>query len=152
MKPKEFIETTLIIELEDIVERHPYLAFLLIAIGIEFLGKCLMTSHQKWHNIPPDKGFEKGLSLLTNIDERYGTLNLRDELRNGFAHTLSPKSKLALSERKSGDVHFGKSSFEKPILVVEDFYKDFVKSCHVILSMNFTADDKVNQEFIRIEK
>lgn len=38
MKPKKFIESVLINEMKDVVFRHPYLSFLLISVGVEFLG------------------------------------------------------------------------------------------------------------------
>lgn len=150
MLPKEFIQGILIDELQDIVDRHKYISFTLIAIGIEFLGKCLMTTHQDWHNIPSDKAFNKGLSLLTEEETTYGTLELRNELRNGFAHTLLPKSKIALSEVRNGALHFSHNSEGKTILVAEIFFCDFAKACQQVIMTDFPANDKMNKAFIRV--
>ncbi|MFA5782287.1 MAG: hypothetical protein WC868_08460 [Bacteroidales bacterium] len=150
MTPKEFIQGVLINEISDIVQRHPYLAFSLIAIGIEFLGKCVLTDHQNWHIIPPEKAFNTGLDLLTQDEPTYGTLDLRNELRNGFAHTLLPNSKIALSEVQHGTIHFSPNSEGKKILVIEIFYRDFVRACKIVLATNFPATDKMNKQFIRV--
>ncbi len=75
MKPKEFIEVVLVNEMKDVVNRHPYLSFLLISVGIEFLGKCLLINHQNWNLIKANKAFEKGVESLYKIDKRYKELN-----------------------------------------------------------------------------
>jgi hypothetical protein len=46
MKPKEFIEVVLINELGEIVSHKPYISFALMAVGLEFLGKCIDTDEQ----------------------------------------------------------------------------------------------------------
>jgi hypothetical protein len=96
MMPKEFIQKVLIDEIRDIVFRHPFLAFGVIAIGIEYLGKCAINSIQDWHSYHPGVPFAKGLDLMCEDEPRYKDLNLRNELRNGFAHTLMPGTKIAL--------------------------------------------------------
>jgi len=150
MMPKEFIQGVLINELHDIVKRHPYIAFSIIAIGIEFIGKCLMSTHQDWHNIPPDKAFDRGLSLMIEEEPAYLDLELRNELRNGFAHTLLPKSKIALSESKNGAKHFSLNSEGKTILVIEIFFRDFVKACQQVIKKDFPTNDKMSKVFIRV--
>jgi len=150
MMPKDFIKNVLIEEIKDVVDRHPYLAFTLIAIGIELLGKCLMTTHHDWHDIRADKAFDKGLSLLIEENPEYGTLELRNELRNGFTHTLLPKSNIALSEIRHGETHFSKSKNGKSILVVEVFFSDFVRACEKVLSTDFIRNDKMNKAFLEI--
>lgn len=146
MYPKEFIQHVLINEIEDIVKNHPYLSFTLIAIGIEFLGKCLLE-HKDWHKIKSDRAFQKGLDLMAEEEPTYNTLNLRDELRNGFAHGLLPKSKLALSEVKHGGLHFSERG-GKTVLVAEIFYRDFVRACKKILEKDFPKDDKMNRPLL----
>jgi hypothetical protein len=147
--PKEFIQEVLIDEFKDIVERHPYIAFSLIAIGIEFLGKCILTQFQDWHNINAERAFNRGLSLMVLEDKRYGKLNLRIELRNGFAHTLAPKSKIALSEVKHGAIHFSEAG-GRTILVIETFYQDFVSACKSVIAEGFRETDKMNRPFIGV--
>lgn len=149
MKPKEFINHVLINEYKDIVDRHKYLSFTLIAIGIEFLGKCLLTSEQDWNKIKSEKAFNKGMELLINIDNRYKSLDLKDELRNGLAHTLLPKSKIDLCEVKSGNQHFGINKSGQTILLAEVFYHDFVIACQNVIKTNFAYSDKMNKGFLR---
>ena len=48
MLPKEFIQQVLINELGEIHSQHPYIAFATMAIGVEFLGKCL-NDHDDWN-------------------------------------------------------------------------------------------------------
>jgi hypothetical protein len=148
--PKEFIQEVLIDEYKDIVDRHTYIAFSLIAIGIEFLGKCMLTQYQDWHNIPADKAFNRGLDLMILDNITYGTLNLKDELRNGFVHTLSPKLNIALSEVRHGALHFSTTNEGKTILVIEIFYRDFVIACKRVLAENFPETDKMNIPFIGV--
>lgn len=148
MKPKEFIEHVLINELGDIVFRHPYLSFSLLAIGIEFLGKCTLSDNEDWHNINPDKSFKAGQGLLNQIDERYRMVDLKNELRNGFSHTLSPKFGLILSELKNGSSHFGKVE-GRTILVAEIFYEDFIKCCNKVINTEFEPKNKMNKDFLR---
>jgi len=152
MKPKEFIEHVLINEIKDVVDRHPYLSFLLISVGIEFLGKCLLVEKQNWNKIKPEKAFNKGLELMCNVDPEYSTINLKDELRNGLAHTFMPKSKIALSEIKHGARNFQKNNSGQTILVAEIFYRDFVKACRLIIEQEFPIEDKINKDFLYVGK
>jgi hypothetical protein len=150
LTPKQFIQNVLIEEMKDMVFRHPFLAFSLISQGVEFLGKCL-NEEKDWHTQPKNvKDFELGKMLLVNIDERYKHVNLRDELRNGFAHSLSPKNKIALSEVKSGNKHFSLNKDGKIILVIEIFYRDFVEACQKIIRTEFSEENKVNKPFLDI--
>lgn len=149
MAPKEFIKTFLIDELNDIVNRHPYLSFTFIGIGIEFLGKCLLDHERNWHRIKPDKAFKEGVKLLHKIDTRYKTIDLHDELRHGFAHTLSPKSKVRLTRMKYGYSQFDVSQ-NGTILVAEVIYADFVKACHIVVNKSFPPNSKMNQAFLTI--
>ncbi len=145
--PKDFIRNVLINEYHDIVFRHKYLSFILIGIGIEFLGKCMLTQQQDWHKIKPEKAFDEGVALLP---KKYQDLNLRDQLRNGLAHTLSPKSKIALSEVKSGEQHLKKSKKGQTIIIIEELYLDFVKACKKVLKKKFSKNDKMEKPFLFI--
>mgnify|MGYP007016026441 CR=1 FL=1 len=150
--PKQFIKNTLINEMRDIVHRHPYLSFALLAAGIEFLGKCMLIEFKEWdlNKEKSKKAFSEGEKLLINIDNRYGELGLKDQLRNGFLHTLKPKSNISLSEVKAGDVHFNKDSKGRTILVIEIFYRDFVMACKRVINQKFQPTDKMNKPFIKI--
>ena len=149
LKPKDFIKITLIEEMKDVVMRHPYLAFALISTGIEFLGKCMLTELDHWGLTPEErkskkfKPFDKGMELMTIIDDRYAHINIKDQLLNGFAHNFSPKTNIALSEVKHGAKHFEQID-NKKILVIEIFYRDFVRACNAVLNYTFNENDKMN--------
>lgn len=149
MEPKIFIKDVIIEEYKDIVLRHPYLSFALMTIAIEFIGKCMLTNHNKWE-INPDTAFKKGVELMKDVDTRYSTIDLK-ELRNGFAHTLLPK-KIALSELKHGAVHFSNNSDGKVILVAEIFYRDLVIACQKVINTDFGINDKMNNDILKINK
>ena len=151
MNPKEFINTVLIHEIKDILDRHPYLSFLLVAVGIEFLGKCKLTKEATWNRINPAKAFEEGMKLMCEVEPEYAKLNLKDELRNGFAHTFLPKSKIVLSEIKHGARNFQLNRSGQTILVAEIFYRDFVIACQKVLQEDFPINDKMNKKFIHVE-
>lgn len=150
MNPKEFIRNVLIAEIKDVLNHHAYLSFALISLGIEFIGKCMLTNFQDWDRIKPDKAFKKGYEMLIEVDERYQSIDLKNELRNGFAHTFLPKSKIALSEVKHGAKNFDKNSQGRTILVAEEFFRDFVLICQEVLETEFDEMDKMNKGFLRI--
>jgi len=141
--PKEFIQDILIDQVGDIAYNSAYPSFALIAIGIEFLGKCMLTQYQDWHEIPVHKAYDKGVELMAQVDKRYDGKWLRTELRNGFAHTFIPKGKVWLSERKHEAVHF-KEHDGGHILVIEDFHRDFANACRIIINKDFPIGDKMN--------
>ena len=150
MNAKDFIKQVLIDEFKDISDKHPYISFGLICLGIELIGKCDLTKYQVWHKINPSKAFKSGMKLMESVDSRYANVDLKDELRNGFAHTLSPKSKISLGELKNGVVHFSKGKNGLTILASEVLYKDFSKACQMIIEKEFPPDDKMNKPFLYI--
>jgi len=150
MYAKEFIKHVLIDEIKDISERHPYLSFGLICLGIELIGKCDLIKYKDWHKIDHGKAFKSGMKLMEKVDSRYATVDLKNELRNGFAHTLLPKSKIALGELKNGVVHFSKGQNGQTILASEVLYQDFAKACQMIIGKDFPPDDKMNKPFLYI--
>ena len=49
LTPKQFIETVFINELAELSEKNHYISFLVMATGIEFLGKCLDSKAAHWN-------------------------------------------------------------------------------------------------------
>lgn len=151
---KDFIQKVWIDEMKDVVNKHAFLSFALIPIGIEFLGKCQIKNLDHWDlslsEMKTYKPFDKGLELMVNVDSRYKNLDLKNQLRNGFAHTLLPKSKISLSEVKAGDIHFAKDKKGRTILVIEILYRDFVIACNKIIKTKFGKDNKINKPFLSI--
>jgi hypothetical protein len=162
--PKDFIRQVLIDELQDIVVKHPYLAFLLICSGIEFLGKCIDTNKQEWNwdfqyqkNNPPFDNAIKNL-FPEKYEKALGDYKLRDQLRNGLTHALAPKNKIGLSQLKhdeNGEITMDNHPFEqggKLSLIIEYFYIDFVDACKKVLNMNFKKNDKMNKPFLSTQR
>ena len=52
MEPRQFIKGVLVGEVKDVMAHHAYLAFPLIGIGIEFLGRALDTGHDWDYSYP----------------------------------------------------------------------------------------------------
>lgn len=150
IKPKEFISCVLAQQMKVVVECHPYFSFVVIAVGIEFLGKCMLTKYQDWNNINPSKAFDAGIKLLVEVDKRYGEISLKENLRNGLVHSLLPKFGIALSERKHKVNNFQKSKRGETVIVVEDFYDDFVRACKIVLEKEFPQNDKMNKIFLYV--
>ena len=94
---REFINTHLIESIGNIKDYYPYFAFLLMAVGIEFLGKC-QRNNSDWnyydkHN--PSADFEKGMEIPPL--QKYSASDLRNFLRNGMAQSFLPKGGVLIS-------------------------------------------------------
>lgn len=148
LSPKQFIQLVLIDQMSDIVKTHPYHAFVLIAVGLEFLGKCMLGT-LVWDK-PYDGALKEGIDLLISVDHNYATVDLRDLLRNGTAHMFCPKKGLVFSQESHGAKNFDKDSHGQIVLVIEPFYKDFVAACNKVIETQFPDDDKMNSGFLRI--
>ncbi len=160
--PKEFINDTLIEGIGKIIKINAYLSFILIANGIEFLGKCIDTNNQAWHwnnkysrnNQPFDNAIKK---LFPSAYAELLKEGLRDQLRNGMSHTLLPKSKIGLSELKNdpnASISYSNHPFynknrRQHILILEYFYFDFVEACKKVISKKFESD-KMNKPFLSV--
>jgi len=164
--PKDFIKLVLIDEMADVVIKHPYLAFLLIASGIEFLGKCFDTNVQEWDWY--DKKYQKynrehppfDTAINKLFKPKYKKLlakyNLRHQLRNGMVHMYTPKAGIGLTQikhDKKGEITNEKHPKEengKLTLVIEYFYMDFVEACKKILAKEFNVFDKMKKPLLKI--
>lgn len=150
--PQDFIQDILINEIGALTKTNAYLSFVLIATGIEFLGRCIDDS-VKWD--------ARGLSsqlFNTSIDTlmpKYRSHNLYILLRCGLSHYLSPQKGLDISEAKHGKVHLSTDSKGNLILNIEDFYNDFKSACEqVIQNKNnklYTLAGKMYQPFLEVE-
>lgn len=144
MKPEEFIDIVLIRDIGRVIEAGcAYLAFGLIAQGIETLGAIL--DEKEIHD--NDKGlsesrFRNAVQKLFNWQgssyPKYvaegSEYDLYKSLRCGMAHVLRPAGKVAFTTKKESQEDGTKHLViaEKTgqlVLVIEDFYADFVKAC-----------------------
>ena len=163
----DFIKHVLIGEIGEIGQKHPYLAFSLIAIGIEFLGKFIDTESKNNtesrnsfnYAITFLKGFEKyrnlidinkigknNKKLLEESRHNYNHLpkkfDLYDELRCGMCHALLPKGNLLLSD---GNEEFSIND-NTVTLHLGRLYEDFKNACYEVIEKiqydgNYHNDD-----------
>lgn len=157
MTPKEFINQVFVNELDKIKNDNPYIAFAIIAIGIEFLGKCLDHSASDWNvSGKSKKNFEYAintLSAFTPYRQYLASHKIWDSLRNGFAHSFVPKHPITLSS-KDETGHFVLHQNGKRLnLRCEDFYCDFKHACLEVVNMEFpNPDDKMNKELLEVPR
>lgn len=121
---KNFIEDHLIDQIGEVKASHPYFAFALIAIGIEFLGKCQNTfaDWNYYKPFQPEKDFNLGLSIPPL--DKYSNMGLYQNLRNGMAHSFLTNGKLLLSNTRNS---------EAKCLDLDEFYANFVQACRKVL-------------------
>jgi len=142
MTQTEFIKKVLIDEIGDILLNHKFLSFGLIATGIELLGTCIESPKNSFY-IQGESGNRFRLAidqLFPSEYKRYNNLknvnnfncDLYIELRCGMNHSLLPKSKIALTERKFNHKNLS-SSGDKLLLVAEDFFEDFRNACNQVI-------------------
>lgn len=152
MLTKQFIKNVFIDELEYLKDTNPYIAFAIMAIGVEFLGKCLDEKTQNWNTSRKSRyHFELAINNLFNF-KRYrsylSTHSLWDSFRNGFAHSFVPKSSLSLSS-KNERTHLSLHNNGLTInLKCEDFYNDFKNACLEVIQKKFDDEDKMNQDLL----
>jgi len=141
MMPKDFIKTVLINEVGEIASTHPYISFATMAIGIEFLGKCL-NSQEKWNTTGQSKDdFELAVNRLNSLSPYRPLLlnnKLWDSLRNGFSHSFVPKTPITLSSKDEAE-HLVETKPGRMNLKCENFYEDFKNACQEVIDMHFNS-------------
>lgn len=138
---KEFIREYLIDKIEKLKDSDPYIAFLMMSIGIEFLGKCL-NKKKKWDTEDRSKkDFNLAISSLNSLN-KYQGWDLYHKLRCGLAHTMMVKSGLEIKD---------KGTSTSTCVSCEGFYNDFKAACEEVMNMslpvkNLDADYLVIKE------
>lgn len=136
----EFLET-----LGEIIgiKGNAYLKFLLIIQGIEFLGACVDDQPFDLYErkLPKDR-FNRG---LRNFRKEYhlftgegSSIKFFEDLRSPMVHQFRPnQSKFRLSDQTSihwqGGLHLSFDQNQRLILVLEDFYEDFVDAVKSVM-------------------
>ena len=133
---REFIKEYLIDQIGEIKEKYPYFAFLLMSVGIEFLGQCV-NEKPKFNQGNSNHNFDLGAQIppLNN----YSNNVLYNKLRCGLAHSMLVKGNLSLS-----DIEDGSS------VSCNEFYQDFVEACKVVLAMKNLPKKNLNDIFFTI--
>jgi len=168
MKPKEFIDIVLIRDIKKVIDADcAYLAFGLIAQGIETLGAIL--DEKKIHD--NDKGlsekrFRSAIRTLFNwqgsLYPKYAAENseydLFEYLRCGMSHVLRPAGKVAFTTKKESKID-GTKHLEvaketgKLILVIEEFYEDFHRACKKCKNcIREKTHSKLKEDYLTITK
>jgi len=155
MTPKEFMNQVFVNELDRIKDHNPYIAFAIVATGIEFLGKCLDTSANHWNVSGKSRtDFEYAINNLAALIPYRPFLTshkMWDSLRNGFAHSFVPKYPLTLSSKNEMPNVTLHSNNERLNLRCEDFCNDFKKACIEVMNMEFpNGDDKMNKQLLSV--
>lgn len=150
--PKHFINTVLVNELGQLIPTHPYISFVMMGIGIEFLGKCLDTAHSDW-NEPRMSGqnFEQALKYIPSLNKYapyHVSHNLYSSFRCGLAHAVSPKLQVTLSSKDEMPHLFEHGNSVN--LKVENLYGDFKAACNYVISLPFPPGDKMNDPFLEV--
>jgi len=147
--PKSFISQVLIEEIGNISISNVYLSFVLISIGIEFLGKCIDDGTSDWSTSGKSEiHFNLAISELMPM---YRPYNLYRLLRCGLSHSLAPQDGLALSESKNNTIHLTIKSDGTLVLNIENFYNDFKNACMIVINnidKNFYKNKKIYQPFL----
>lgn len=152
--PRSFIKSTLIDNIDKIIKsQQAYLSFALIAIGIEFLGKCINDDLKDWYKGSSGEQFNLAIEELM---PKYRAYNLYSLLRCGMAHSMAPKDGLLLGEDSAGDVHLAINERGYLTLTIEQFFKDFKKACEIVVNnidkAKYKTDSKIYRPFLQVTK
>lgn len=151
LQPKAFIKSVLIDELGGMIADHPYISFIMMGIGIEFLGKCITTVLTDWSSGGSRDLFENAVKTIPSLQRYKPYLTSHDlygSFRCGLAHAVLPKHRITLSSKLERG-HLVEDS-GRLNLKVEDFYTDFKLACEHVNGMTFPAGDKMNKGFLEV--
>jgi hypothetical protein len=152
LSAKDFIQSVLIDEIGSLIDRHPYISFIIMGIGIEFLGKCADSSLVDWHADKRSKrDFKSAINTIPSLQKYVPYLASHDlygSFRCGLAHSISPKFKITLSS-KNQMAHLLEDN-GRLNLKVEEFYADFKAACHYILNLSYPINNKMSLNFLEV--
>lgn len=127
MKVRDFIQKFLIDDIGKLVDSHPFHSFVLMSIGIEFLGKCLRDGDWDDPNQNATSDFNNAITELHSFTKYRSICGLYDKLRCGLAHLYVPKNGIKL-DRDGNDIS------ASPILLgCKEMYEDFKSACNEVL-------------------
>lgn len=134
---QEFIWKYLIDEIEDIVERHPFHAFVLMAVGVEHLGILLSRREDVFEANHSKKDFNRAINELNSLApyRQYldaTSVDLYTGLRCGLNHAFMPKTNILLTS-KLDLRHLVHDIEGRLILRCEDFYSHYKSACEEVI-------------------
>lgn len=155
MTVKEFIEVTFLNQLGRLVNEYPYISFMVMGMGIEFLGKCINDGEFDEGGVSRRR-FEEAVNNISAF-EKYRHLvgkgtsfDLYDSFRCGLTHFASPKHPITLSsksEMANLELH---DDGKRVNIKCEDFYADFCKAIYEIFELPGAVQSKLGSVFLEI--
>lgn len=155
MSTKRFINKVLILELQDVVEKSPWLGFVLIGNGIEFLGKCIDSEYpMTWDKSGRSRtNFNDAVKQLNGLN-KYAFLLKKEGFdfytmfRCGLTHGLAPKGNISLSSGSESANLFERNGVLN--FHVGELFKDLKMACEDVISRTYTDPNKMNEAKIFI--
>ncbi|MCC6413616.1 MAG: hypothetical protein IT270_18310 [Saprospiraceae bacterium] len=153
LSPKAFIEAVYINDLGKLVASDsPYLAFIVMAAGIEFLGRCISQKISWGKTGVSGEMFKIALENLESF-KQYKDINKKISLYNAFRcgllHTSKTNANISLSSKNEMPhlvEHNGRLNFH-----CETFFNDFKAACEEVIAMDFyNPEDKMNVGFLPV--
>lgn len=146
MTAKEFIKNELIEGIGGIIDTHPFIAFMAMSAGIEFLGKCLDVD-KEWDDRNPQSNFNNAIGSL--FPPEYQNFDLYHALRCGMLHSCIPESSIALSNNHDSFETITITGEVRTVISCKKLYTDFSKACDNVIKDN-RLDKKTNTEFYQV--
>ena len=151
LSAQDFINKFIIKDIKPIVNKRPYLAFILLSASIEFLGKCLNKAND-WqqpgnseydfcHAIQTFASFKKyknafGKSTKVKNHNDVCQNSLYKELRCAMVHAMQPSSKIRLTKDRN--------DLANHIIGCKELFEDVVAACKEIKSMTISKNVTVS--------
>ncbi len=142
MTVKDFINKYFIEEIGSLVEERSFVSFVLMAIGIEFLGKCLNTNDWDDKSEKSGKTFDAAKIQFDSLVKYQAIPDLYHSLRCGLAHRLMVKGHIILSPDQN--------NLTGPDYTIgcKEFYNDFKQACQdAIDNKNGMIKKNLNEEY-----
>lgn len=139
---KDFMQEFLIDKIGELKDKEPYVAFLMMAIGIEFLGKCLNNKSDWDTKNMTKKDFNSAINKLKPL-KKYRNWDLYDKLRCGLAHSMMVKNGLMIKD---------KGSSSSASISCEEFYRDFKAACEEVMNMPNLPKKNLNDVYFTVRQ
>ena len=120
----DFIQKYLIDRIESLIDDYPFESFILMSIGIEFLGKCLNNNPwDDWKMKKPSDTFDDAIKSYPTLTKYTSIPFLYHNLRCGLAHRFMVKGNINLCPDKN--------DLTNTIITIgcKELYADFRRAC-----------------------
>lgn len=131
-------------EFRSIILNHKgssFVKFLLLAVGIEYLGACL---DEKPFNEPHESEDRFNRALKKLFDKKYhkftkkaAKVYLYRDFRCNFVHQIRPAKNIVITHtdesRRENTKHLENIIDSPLVLVLEEFYNDYEKACNRLI-------------------